>query len=432
MALRTELLGLLAEAKANPEDRTFRLVLADWLEEHDEPERAEFVRLQLVEPEDRERSHEVWWARRERWTAGLSRPGVGIHPQRGLLHVYGQADRVLAEPYLVQPVCEAEAWVESLELQMVTLDDLNRWAGSSHFTQLVSLTLRGGHRSSDIVVPVEQWGRSRGDWSVLAKLPTLAGLSLLDIQHDDFGAEAMEMVASAAPGLLRSLRLRGTNLGDAGLACLRGMPQLPCLRELDLSQCRFGPEGFGSLAEWPGLATVERLEIGFNYPGLAGATALSRSPYRGALKMLQLRNEVLSGEMPRSGHFLNDAGLEALLDGESYTQLETLELSSQRLGPRSAEILSTKALPNLTHLDLSFNVLGDVGVRELLRAPWLNQLRELNLRFNQIGAEGAEALLAEAALERLTFLELWANEAIPVAVRERLRDRFGDRLFLQI
>src|SRR5262245_49641697 len=44
---RPELLGLLAACKESPDDDAPRLILADWLEEHGEPERARFIRLQL-------------------------------------------------------------------------------------------------------------------------------------------------------------------------------------------------------------------------------------------------------------------------------------------------------------------------------------------------------------------------------------------------
>src|SRR3954452_11321039 len=40
--------SLLAAAKAEPHGDAPRLVLADWLDDHGEPERAEFVRLQLA------------------------------------------------------------------------------------------------------------------------------------------------------------------------------------------------------------------------------------------------------------------------------------------------------------------------------------------------------------------------------------------------
>jgi uncharacterized protein (TIGR02996 family) len=39
--------ALLADILANPEDDTVRLVLADWMDEHGDPERAEFIRVQV-------------------------------------------------------------------------------------------------------------------------------------------------------------------------------------------------------------------------------------------------------------------------------------------------------------------------------------------------------------------------------------------------
>ena len=40
--------ALLRAVCENPDDDTPRLVFADWLDEHDEPERAEFIRLQIA------------------------------------------------------------------------------------------------------------------------------------------------------------------------------------------------------------------------------------------------------------------------------------------------------------------------------------------------------------------------------------------------
>src|SRR2546430_569314 len=44
-------LAFLRAIRANPDDDTARLAFADWLDEHDEPDRAEFVRVQIeLEP----------------------------------------------------------------------------------------------------------------------------------------------------------------------------------------------------------------------------------------------------------------------------------------------------------------------------------------------------------------------------------------------
>ena len=47
MTLHPEAAAFLAAIAANPDDDTPRLIFADWLEEHGEPERAEFVRVQV-------------------------------------------------------------------------------------------------------------------------------------------------------------------------------------------------------------------------------------------------------------------------------------------------------------------------------------------------------------------------------------------------
>src|SRR2546427_10728947 len=39
--------GLLSDICERPEDDTPRLVYADWLDDHDQPERAEFIRVQV-------------------------------------------------------------------------------------------------------------------------------------------------------------------------------------------------------------------------------------------------------------------------------------------------------------------------------------------------------------------------------------------------
>src|SRR5262245_53509341 len=49
MPLPSALLGLLADCKAHPDEDAPRLILADWIEDNGDPERAEFLRLQVAE-----------------------------------------------------------------------------------------------------------------------------------------------------------------------------------------------------------------------------------------------------------------------------------------------------------------------------------------------------------------------------------------------
>src|SRR5829696_3648603 len=73
---------LLKAVCENPDDDTPRLVFADWLQEHDEEERAEFIRLQVrhaellrhaVQDADglARRARELWLQHGERWRAEL-------------------------------------------------------------------------------------------------------------------------------------------------------------------------------------------------------------------------------------------------------------------------------------------------------------------------------------------------------------------------
>src|SRR5262245_6221461 len=73
--------AILAAIYANPDDDTPRLVFADWLDEHDQPERAEFIRVQVDlaarsrwgdgQERNRERENELLSAHRAAWAAEL-------------------------------------------------------------------------------------------------------------------------------------------------------------------------------------------------------------------------------------------------------------------------------------------------------------------------------------------------------------------------
>src|SRR5436190_4390863 len=84
MREREALLAAVCEA---PDDDAPRLVFADWCEEHGEPHRAEFIRLQLrlaaLDEDDparevpERRETELWAAHHTQWKAEIPRwPGV--------------------------------------------------------------------------------------------------------------------------------------------------------------------------------------------------------------------------------------------------------------------------------------------------------------------------------------------------------------------
>src|SRR3954447_12536788 len=118
-APRAELVGLLAACKDAPDDDAPRLILADWLEEHGEADRARFVRLQVAraarprEERDEDKYPEdeqlILDARGRAWAEPFGRWGV-TH-RRGLVALSVPADRVLSRAFGRLSRREAWAWV---------------------------------------------------------------------------------------------------------------------------------------------------------------------------------------------------------------------------------------------------------------------------------------------------------------------------------
>src|SRR5262249_19209231 len=128
----SELIALLTACKESPDEDSLRLILADWLEEHGEPDRAEFIRLQVQntpppladldwEENDPDRViraarlDELWWQHGHRWLGPLLQVYPGCRFVRGLVWVEAFA----ADLERVQPPDDALtlAWLEGLTLR---------------------------------------------------------------------------------------------------------------------------------------------------------------------------------------------------------------------------------------------------------------------------------------------------------------------------
>src|SRR5262245_57047624 len=108
--------GFLRAIAAAPDDDTHRLVYADWLDEHGEPERAEFIRLQCDEAQRvtfddahnalRRRIWDLFAAHGRRWLAAdwpeadPGQPIDGLAFDRGFFCRVSMADRGLGPDQL--------------------------------------------------------------------------------------------------------------------------------------------------------------------------------------------------------------------------------------------------------------------------------------------------------------------------------------------
>jgi uncharacterized protein (TIGR02996 family) len=445
MSLPPELLALIREAKERPEDDTPRLVLGDWLTDHDDP-RGEYIRRELrahrlIEdfesadaPDVQVREDEKAWV--DGWLGPLRElagPEGWAQLRRGLIHVSTEAAR-LVDPKLLAPVGEELlAWVDEVTLRP-PFPDPDRLARSpllasgarfsvqSSFNQeapplqaLAGSPLRGrlsGLRISGNVVKLP---------AVLSFLraPGLDSLTELKLSFCEVGtAGARELAASPALPRLAQLELSGNSLDDEGLGALLGQgqartfwsglkglfrgapappaPPLSGLRDLDLGCNAIGPDGAAFLAAAPALAGLRVLSLNGNRVGDAGLRALQSSPHLAGLRRLELGYS----------DYVTAAGLWALAGEPGLPRLASLTLTGLRPG---LPPLEGGARPwEGTPLDVK-------ALRALLASPHREALRALSLSDAGLDDGALAALAAEPGLGRLTGLYLFTSNRIGAA-----------------
>jgi uncharacterized protein (TIGR02996 family) len=323
--------ALLHAIAEEPHDQGLRLILADWLDDHGEHARAEFIRAQVRlpglpdwHPEQvglEERVRRLLAENAERWLAGL-------------------------------PVIEGVCWAEADNFAGGLLERLHvRWGTLQREGErlFAAVDLR-----SLVVAEV----REESEVAALAAQPWLARLASLDLSDNWIGDEGAAALAySAHLGNLASLNLANNDLGDDGVAALACSPCPANLASLDLGGNWIGAGGAVALAYAPHLTNLASLDLGYNGIGAEGAEALAGSPYLGNLAFL--------------------------------------DLGYNRIGAEGAAALARSAhLGNLASLDLERNQIGAAGAVALADSPHLANLACLNLQRNSIGGEVGQQLRA--------------------------------------
>ena len=359
--LPAELLALLAACKAQPEEDAPRLVLADCLEEHGQPERAEHIRLQLqlarlpdwelTPAEVEHRIEELVHREREleerhsgAWIGALADLLKCRYFQRGLLAGRLREFPPEGDPLAGLAAVAAWPWLEYLQVaDRLVAQDVARLANSPH-------------------------------------LADLSALELLDNGLDDEGAATL----AASPYLanLTSLSLWNNRIGDTGARALAASPYLARLTSLSLTYIPIGAEGAAALAASPHLANLALLKLESSRIGAEGARALAASPHLARLVELDLRH--------------ND------------------------IGDKGARALAASPhLANLRSLDLGYNGIGRPGIKALVASPHLANLHSLTLAGN--GILGRDPDPAEGEAEGPMEVRLWREAE--AALRQRFGER---------
>jgi uncharacterized protein (TIGR02996 family) len=394
--------GFLDDIISHPEDDTPRLIYADWLEDHGQLARAEFIRLQI------ERARLPHWDARQvrlrlRERALIEEHGRKWREELGTIKgiTWGEFRRGFTASagfgsFAVFETSAEACWTQA-PIEAVSV----RWPRQSDVKETVApieclreLTITGKLVNQDDAVR-------------LANLPLLSTLRALTIPDAGLGMEGFRRLThSPFLGNLTALRVPYNSLGNGSISNLIGSVSLTALEDLDLSEKgsygRYGEDpiidapGLELLARWPGLARLRCLTLSGNEVGKDGLRALLRSPHVVGLKTLHLR-----------GNGLHGSALQEFRNATAGLQLDVLDLGENLLRELGADNLAkSPCLRELKVLGLDRCELRQPAIRKLAEAPFLASLRRLNLNANMIGREGLAALLDRkpAELHTLTLV----------------------------
>jgi uncharacterized protein (TIGR02996 family) len=381
--------AFLAAIRANPDDDLVRMVFADWLDEHDEPEFAGFIRFQIARASQPVANPH---ARRLEELFESSRPGSPV--------------KFLALPANLSAVCRRGLIAE---LSPGVPDYLD-WADRiGPYAPRLSVHLRTMNAESG--PPVE----GRGAWMAevldrLARCPWLATWSELAAPNYGIASPALaRLVASPHVSGLQRLYLSSNWLGpdpnwvvEASLTALREL-NLHCNlgnfeRNRSLSAPRPGDPVLAALAAAPWATELESLDYGGNTATAEGARALSTSAILSRLRSLRLNYNPIG-----------DDGLRALAETTTLTSLTDLDVSECRgLTPDGiAALVRSPLMPRLTSLVLGGPQVTDGVIRDLAASPQSTGLTRLSLWYQTAATlAGARAILDSPFLSRLQVLTL--------------------------
>ena len=351
-----------------PDDDAPRLIFADWLDEHDDPERAEFIRIQCRlarlpffsrrYPALNRRAEELLVANRRRWRLHW------LDCQQIFRRGFVEELRISAALYFRL----AQGIFEKLPL---------RWVHFTSHSAMSSVQWPDLTRLEGIEFCSGPFG-DPGDWHYL-EFPRLRWLK--------------------CTGLVPTAIF----LRDA--AC-------PRLEALDLSSSPSPPD------QWEAFVRIGRLRQVRAFALDAAADSLLPHRMRAAgARMLAEAGMVELRQLHLRGQLIGEGGLYHMSRSPSFAKLEELYLDNNDIGvigPTGIEDLCTSStLPRLRALSLANNPIGAFEIEELAAWPGLGQLRWLNLSNCNLTSDAVRPLAASPYFHSQLQLNLDGNRFTP-------------------
>jgi uncharacterized protein (TIGR02996 family) len=246
----------------HPDDDTARLVFADWLAENGDPDRGEFIRVDVElartppTTEDDERRRRVLLDRRaailkcraKDWLAPFSPWAKDSSFERGFV----QSLNVSGSAFLQN----AERWYALTPLNRVRFTNCGVWDRGS-MVWIAETLFASPHLSRLASVTVEQQGLTADNLKPLVRHPDLSRLRELTLSWNSLHSDGAALIANM-PQLanLESLDLCGNNISDTGARALAESGHLQNLKELRLSRNPIHDGAWAALEERFGYALV--------------------------------------------------------------------------------------------------------------------------------------------------------------------------------
>lgn len=442
--------GLMKDILKNRDEDTPRLVFADWLQDHGERERGEFLLLQCqmaYTPEEdpayprlRLRERQLWHNHKEAWARPFQQFRCKTFFRRGFvdeisIHArdiirYGEKLRSMAPirriavegvvKYL-QPLVQSYQLYDFPRLSLLG-NHLNairtyRLLQSVNIEGLQSLELDG------------QWNQFYGEeWQRIIPLLERSRLTSMTLSaQGSAGDFTNHLLDSEVLPRLQSLHLHGGH-GHNGFHRYLGHDNLRNLSHLIIdNECHFPLHCMQALigdTEWHNL---ESLSLSVNsFRDNEVLAALGQSCHWPRLRKLSLRSCRLAGypdyeAMPG----VDGRGLEAFFDSALIRQLSHFDLSHNPFTLYAIALLaSSPQTTNLVSLRLANCNLKVPEIEALAQSTTLQNLCILDLRGNAIEDQGADALI-HADVPNLHTLYISREASLSWKARKQLEERFG-------
>jgi uncharacterized protein (TIGR02996 family) len=412
--------SLEAAVIADAEDDAPRLVYADWLDDHGDPDRAEFIRVQCrlaalspAEPgwvDLTERQGELAARLKNRFLDlepavpkdfYFGNDFLGAHEEpfrRGFPYFISRnrEDRNCTPEALAQllaslPELVEKTTVRGLDLHPIAprgLTDLFATPAFDHFTGLSVFP----HSTTD---SYEDTGRSEWDavYRTIATNPAAGHIRHLCLYGYTHSVEVAALARSQTLSAVRRMTIQGLSATPADTTALVEAPWFGRLHHFrsHLSSTPVARRMMTGLGALPGLHTLELPDF---KPAAVPALAKGRFPALGRLDLV----------CP-----IDQGAARALARGK-FPRLAVL--NAPRCGMRNdafSALVRADWFSRLRVLNLDTNDLGDKAITALAASPAAQMLRILRLGNNSFGKSALGALARQGAFPELTTLDLGSS-----------------------